>query len=416
MSQTSVLLVDDEDAALEALAFAVPEGTTALKAHSAEEAVEILKRRAVAAVLCDLNMPGGGGKELLRTVKARWPGTEVAVVTADAGLGSAVECMRLGAVDYVTKPWDLNVLRPALRRWIEQGERKQRQFTQGLSMPLPGSELVGSSALIGELRVRVRRAAEHDSAFLLQGPAGSGKSLAAACVHRLSPRRTGPWVVVDCARLMADEALAALFGLEQEAAGAVSFASPGAFDRADGGTLLLKNVEALSLDAQSGLLTALQNREVRRVGSGRRRLVDVRVLSTTRADLSVLVEQGSFLKSLYWRIVGTPLRVPALDERGGDKLELATYFLQGLAARENRLAPGLDPRLAKRILERSYPGNVEELEDCIRHLYGLSVTGAVCLEPAGHPWVADPEQAFQRALDFFDSHALAWSQGRPALE
>jgi DNA-binding NtrC family response regulator len=370
---TSILVVDDDAAVLESLDLALSDRFKAHACASAEEALELLEKRVFSCVLCDIGLPGMGGEQLLGVIKAQWPATEVVMITAGRDVAQAVRCMRLGAYDYIPKPWALEDLRAVVGRAAEKVQlaRENELLRQAQSGSGP-ERLLGESEPMQQLRELIRKVAAHDSVVLIQGESGTGKELVARSIHTLSSRRRERFVAIGCGSVPADLVESELFGHEKGAFSSAYAARIGKFEYASGGTLFLDDVAALPLAMQAKLLRVLQEREITRLGSNRVIPVDVRVISSTNADLMELVSKGQFREDLYWRLSGVPLRVPPLRERQGDRSLLFRHLLAQVAARYQREVPPVAPTVMEAIERHPFPGNVRELMHLAETLFVLA--------------------------------------------
>ena len=374
----SILLVDDEAAVLEALDLALSDDFQTLTCSSAEAAMALLDQRVFSAVLCDITLPGASGEALLSNIKASWPNTEVIMVTGARDLNQAVRCMRLGAYDYIAKPWDVDEIRAVVGRAVDKARlvRENALLRVGQQVGRP-AELLGSSKAMQELRELVARVAAHDSVVLIQGESGTGKELVARSIHAQSARRRERFVAISCGSIPGDLVESELFGHEKGAFSSAYNTRIGKFEYASGGTLLLDDVAVLPLALQAKLLRVLQEREICRLGSNRQISVDVRLISSTNVDLMDLVKRGQFREDLYWRLRGVPVRVPALRERPGDAEELFTTFLAEVAGRYLRPVPRVAEAVWRSLRTHPFPGNVRELEHLVETLFVLCEEGEI---------------------------------------
>ena len=336
---------------------------------AAEGAAEALVRVQATVALVDLRLPGRGGLELLRELREVEPNLQAVMLTGHGGVPEAVEAMRLGAYDFLTKPTPLDVLEQVLRRAAEKaallGENQRlRRVVSGKDDPF---EILGQSAPVAALREMVARLAPSDAAVLIQGENGSGKELVARNLHRLSPRGEQAFVVLNCGALPSQLVESELFGHERGAFTGADRKRMGLFEAADRGTLLLDEIAELPLPVQPALLRVLQFGEVRPVGHTRSRTVDVRVLAATNRDLAEEVRGGRFREDLYYRLSALVVRVPPLRERREDLVELARTFLARAAARVERPLR-LTAEAERRLAEHPWPGNVRELENAMLRL------------------------------------------------
>jgi len=319
------------------------------------------------AVVTDLRMPGMDGLDFMRRVHDRDPDTPVVVVTAYGAVDSAVQAMRRGAADYVTKPVNVEELLVVLDRALETG--RMRAESQRLRQRLAEREgidtVVGSSPAIRAVLEDVMRVAPSRASVLITGESGTGKELIAAAIHRYSTRAQGPFVKLHCAALAETLLESELFGHERGSfTGAVS-RRDGRFKQADGGTLFLDEVGEISPPVQIKLLRFLQEHEFERVGGNETLKVDVRIVAATNRDLLKRVEDGLFREDLYYRLNVFSLHVPPLREHTTDIPLLAMYFLERQAKENGKALEGFSPEAMTILSRHTWPGNVRELENAV---------------------------------------------------
>ena len=368
-----VLLVDDEPLFLRALVRMLrPERHRLLTAQTADEAVAALADPALEVVLLDLQLGSDSGIDLLERVKRERPEVEVVMLTGDANVDNVVRCMRSGALDYLQKPVkDAHRVRNTVRRAIERRRLVDRTQQQGRALadqevaPL----LIGQSdAMRGVVRI-IESLRQNESTVLVRGESGTGKELVAAAVHLNSPRSAGAFVPVDCGALPESIIDSELFGHEKGAfTGAVG--APGLFRMAEGGTLFLDEIGELPPATQARLLRALQEREVRPVGSARSIPVDLRIVAATHRHLAGMVREGTFRQDLFFRLDVVQIELPPLRERREDIPLLADHFLKKHVRVGGRVL-GLEPDALEPLLAHDWPGNVRELENAIESAIAL---------------------------------------------
>ena len=371
----TVLVADDEAGMRESVARALRrEGLQVTAVEDGAAALDALRREPVDLLVADLRMPGLDGLELLRAAKLVAPDMEVVVLSGHATVEEAVEAMKEGAYDFLTKPFDraplVRVVRQALerRRLVLENRRLQRQVDD-----LAGAEeLVGRSLQIQEVLRLVRQVAPATTTVLILGESGTGKELVARAIHRLSPRREKPFVCVNCAALPDTLLESELFGHEKGAFTGAVARRQGRFEVADGGTLLLDEVADLSPVAQAKVLRVLQEGEFEPVGASRTIKVDVRVLAATNQDLAQLVADRRFREDLFYRLHVISVTVPPLRERRDDVPLLAQHFLRRHAARNHRTLDGFTEAGLARLADYDWPGNVRELEHAIERAVVLA--------------------------------------------
>jgi DNA-binding NtrC family response regulator len=356
-----ILVADDEKAARYGLAKALArDGYHLLEAADIAATREALRGGLPDLVFLDLRMPDGDGRDILRELSAR-PSCEIVVLTAQDDLGTAVECMRLGATDYLTKPYELEHVRAIARRAARRVEleREVGDLRDQLDRKQACGALVGGSRPMLDLYRQMERVAAAPVDVLVRGETGTGKELVARELHRLSGR-TGPFVAVNTAAIAESLAESALFGHVKGAFTGADSNRPGAFEQADGGTLFLDEIGDMPLAAQTKILRVLQERVVQPVGGSRTIAVNVRVVSATHQDLTRAIADGHFRQDLYYRIKGVELFVPPLRSRPEDIVPLANHFLERLPQ-----ALPLAREAIARLVTHPWPGNVRELEHVV---------------------------------------------------
>jgi DNA-binding NtrC family response regulator len=370
-----VLVVDDDAAMCEVLVSDLARhGYQARSASDGREALELLGAADFEAVLTDLNMRGMDGIELCRRVHEHRPGLPVVLLTAFGSLDSAVQAIRAGAYDFVTKPIDIEILVLAIARAVEHrrlGEQL-RLLQEGTMRPDGFDELIGDSPSMRELYALLTRLVDSDVTVLITGESGTGKELVARALHRRSRRSEGPFVAVNCAALPEQLLESELFGHTRGAFTDARQARTGLLLAATGGTLLLDEVAEIPLAMQAKLLRVLQERRVRPIGAEQEVPFDVRLVAATNRDLELEVSEGRFREDLYFRLSVVPLHLPPLRSRGRDVLLLAQHLLERTAQALGRPVVRISPEAAVLLLEYSWPGNVRELQNSIEHAVALS--------------------------------------------
>jgi DNA-binding NtrC family response regulator len=367
-----MLIVDDEQS-IRKLCSTVGEalGFICLEAESGESALALLEEQSVHMVLSDMVMPHMSGLEFLEKVKKLLPRTEVALMTGHGSIETAVQAMKLGAYDYITKPFSpLEELRLFLRRMAEKIRLvEENEFLrQRTDSETAVHGIVGSSNRIQEVLRMVARLKDTRTPVLIYGESGTGKELVARAMHFRGAFAGRPFVAVDCGSLVPTLIESELFGYEKGAFTGALKSKQGLFQSADGGTIFLDEVGELPLELQAKLLRVLQEKEVRPVGSNQRVKVDVRVIAATNRDLEAAYKNGTFRKDLYFRLNVVTLYVPALRERRSDIPTLVHWFL-------DRYAPDSEQHVTsaamKALMQYDWPGNVRELENCVERAVAL---------------------------------------------
>jgi DNA-binding NtrC family response regulator len=378
-----ILVVEDERAigiAIEQLLEAL--GHTVAVVRSGEEAVTALGHGAYDVVVTDLNLPGLSGMDLLRWAREHAPEAAVVMITAYGSERIAVEAMKLGAADYLPKPFDNDELELVVERALEGVvlRRELKRLREQVAGAYRFESLVGRGAAMQRVFDVVRKVASTDLTVLIRGPSGTGKELVANALHYNSRRRSKPFVKVNCAAFARDLVESELFGHERGAFTGAVAARTGQFEAAHGGTLLLDEIGDMALETQAKILRALQEGEVQRVGGNRRIEVDVRVLAATNQDLDTKVRDHSFREDLYYRLNVVSVRLPAVRERMEDLPLLIEHFLAAAAARLGREQQRLAPDAYRALLTHDWPGNVRELEHALERAVALASDDVVKLE------------------------------------
>jgi len=360
------------------------------------EALEAIKTGSFDCVVTDLKMPGMDGVTLLREMRAAECDCSVIVMTAFGTIESAVEAMKLGALDYIQKPFEADQISLLVDRAIQharlrsENEALKRSLSDGDSR-----EMVGDSPVMRSLRDTIARIAPSNNTVLIQGESGTGKELVARRLHASSSRAGRPMLCLNCAALSGNLLESELFGHERGAFTGADRVRKGRFELADGGTLLLDEVSEIPMPLQAKLLRVLQERQFERVGSSATRSIDVRLIATTNRSLSDWVARKRFREDLYFRLSVLPVSIPPLRERREDTPELVGYFLARAASRAGRPVLRVADAAMRLLCEYDWPGNVRELENLCERASVLVVDG-VLTEHIVTPWL----NGIQRAESF----------------
>jgi two-component system response regulator AtoC len=360
------LLVVDDEQSIRRLCMTIGTslGFACAEAESAEAAVTRLDGEAPDLVLTDLKLPSQSGVELLRQIKALLPRTEVAIMTGHGSIESAVDAMKLGAYDYIEKPFRVEKMRLLLQRMAEKIRLvTENQFLrERVSTEENLDGIIGTSANIQDVLRMISRLKDTRTPVLISGESGTGKELAARAIHFRGSMAQTPFVAVDCGSLVPTLMESELFGYEKGAFTGASKSKAGLFQAANGGTIFLDEIGELPLEMQAKLLRVLQEKEVRPVGSNEKINVDVRVIAATNRDLETAYRDGTFRKDLYFRLNVVTIHLPSLRDRRSDIPMLVHHFL-------DRYVPGeslqVTPAAMKSLLQYDWPGNIRELENCV---------------------------------------------------
>ena len=371
----TILVVDDERSigiAIQRLL--AGRGYQVDTALSSEEAIEQLARARYHLMITDLSLQGSSGMDLLRWVKHHSPDTAVVMITAYGSEKIAVEAMKLGAADYLPKPFDNDELELIVERVLEgiTLRRDLRLLQEQVADTYRFENIVGKSAAMQRVFEVIRKVADTDLTVLIRGPSGTGKELVANALHYNSPRRARPLVKVNCAAFSRELVESELFGHEKGAFTGAVAAREGKFEIADGGTLFLDEIGDMPLETQAKILRVLQEREFERVGGNRTIKVDVRVIAATNQDLEAKVRDASFREDLYYRLKVVPIVLPPLRERTEDLPLLIEHFLATVATRLQRPPKRLAPDAYRALLAAEWKGNVRELAHAIEQAFVLA--------------------------------------------
>ena len=348
-------------------------GFTASTVRSGAEALGLVGRHEFDALVTDLRMKGMDGLVLCRRVRETTAELPVIVLTAFGDYAAAVEAVRAGAYDFLSKPVKLDVLSLALERAVER--RRLRQEVKALQKSRGGHAmggLVGQSSAMRKVHDLLARIAPAETSVLVRGESGTGKELVARAIHRGSPRHAVPFVTINCSALPENLLEGELFGYERGAFTDARAPKTGLFAQASGGTLFLDEIGDLSLGLQAKLLRALQDRAVRPLGSTKEIPFDVRLVTATNRDLETAVEEKRFREDLYFRVNVVEVHLPPLRVRGNDILELAAHFLRDFAERGSKPVTALTAEVGEKLLAYPWPGNVRELQSVIERAVALT--------------------------------------------
>jgi two-component system response regulator PilR (NtrC family) len=394
-----ILVVDDEQSLREVLSIMLKRaGYTVTSAADGEEAIEHLSKEIFDLVITDLRMPKVDGMEILKAVKSASPETVVLVITAFATADSAVEAMKHGAYDYLTKPFQVDEVQLIIRNALEKRRLTTENMLLKREMASQSSfaQLVGQSDAMQKVFDVVRKVADSKSNVLIFGESGTGKELVARAIHYNSARSSMPFMAVNCSAVPETLLESELFGhVKGSFTGAVSNKA-GLFEVANGGTIFLDEIGDTTPTIQVKLLRVIQEREFRRVGGNQDIKVDVRIVAATNKDLEKAVADGSFREDLYYRLDVIPIRLPPLRLRSGDIPLLVTHFLERFSKESGKPMPVLTPEAMHVLLGHEWRGNVRELENLIERVVAFSAGGAVTDEDV-RGWLNRPMEPPQQA-------------------
>ena len=389
-----ILVVDDEPGVRKGIAQVLSEqGHAVLTAADGKEALALMAEAAPNLVMLDVRLPGLDGIELLKIIRQEHPETGVIMITAYPNIEGAVECIKLGALDYVVKPFRIDDLEAAVKKALEtlkeglafQPLRPEKLLEQGMDT------IIGASPAMQQVFAKIRRAAPSDSTVLITGESGTGKELVARAIHNLSPRADREFVAVDCSALVETLLESELFGHVKGSFTGAHQTKHGLFELANHGTFFFDEIGNLSLNIQAKLLRVIQEREFMQVGSQKRIKLDIRIIASCNQDLREAIKAGTFREDLYYRVSVVPIHLPPLRERMGDIPLLAEHFLRKHAQKSNREVKGFSPRALKMLSDYSWPGNVRELEHTIERI--LILEDGEVIQPEHLPSFISQRQA-----------------------
>lgn len=374
MAKAQILIVEDDHDLREALVTTLELAKFRVReAADAEQALARLAESPVDMVVSDVNMPGKSGHELLHEVQRHYPGLPMMLITAYGQISHAVSAMQAGAIDYLVKPFEPAVLVDAVSKVVGGGRQKS------------GDQPVAEDPISKRMFQLAAKVASSDSTVMISGESGTGKEVLARYIHQQSPRSEQPFVAINCAAIPENMLEAILFGHEKGAFTGAVASSPGKFEQANGGTILLDEISEMDLSLQSKLLRVLQEREVERVGGRKTISLDVRVIATTNRDLADHVREGKFREDLYYRLTVFPMHWQPLRERTLDIMPLASALLKTHCRKMKLTGVTFAPDARNALMAHQWPGNVRELDNAIQralvlHQGNVIHASDLCLE------------------------------------
>ncbi|MEX5215636.1 MAG: sigma-54 dependent transcriptional regulator [Nitrospiraceae bacterium] len=387
-----ILVVDDEPSLRDVLGIMLKKaGYTTTLAADGEEAVSQLNKEIYDLVITDLKMPGVGGMEVLKAVKSASPDTVVLVVTAFGSPDTAVEAMKLGAYDYLTKPFQVDEVQLIIRNALE----KRRLSTENLLLKRAMashsslSNIIGQSDAMQQVFDVISKVADTRSNVLICGESGTGKELVARAIHYNSARSQMPFVAVNCSAMPETLLESELFGHMKGSFTGAMANKAGLFEIANGGTIFLDEIGDMTMATQVKLLRVIQEREFRRVGGTQDVKVDVRIVAATNRDLERAVAEGTFREDLYYRLDVIPIRLPPLRMRTGDIPLLVQHFLERFSKESGKPSPSVTPDAVEALVSHEFRGNVRELENLIERAVAFSTGGPITADDV-RAWLHKP--------------------------
>ena len=426
----TVLVVDDEEGVRASFRVLLEDECAVLEAEDGEQALEVLRRHEVDVVMLDQRMPGEPGIDVLSRIKTLDPSVVVVLATAVHEVRTAVEAIKRGAYDYITKPFDVEDIELLVRRALDKRALEREVLYLRSTLPRGVDAMIGRNVEMARIYQLIAQIAPTSATVLVTGESGTGKELVARAIHAQSPRARRPFVAVNVAALPDALVESELFGHEKGAFTGALAQKPGRFELAHSGTLFLDEIGSLRLDLQTKLLRALQQREIERLGGGRTVRVDVRVVAATNVNLRQAVRERRFREDLYYRLNVVPIAVPPLRERRDDIPLLVDHFLVKYAREFNRDVRGVSDGALEVLARYDWPGNVREMENIIQRsvvLAGgpvlqlqdlpldlaLPETGARLGEDTGLP-LREAREQFERQYVLRVLERVGWNQSRAA--
>ncbi len=383
MDNPTALIVDDEPDIRELLEITLLRmNIDTVSAANLAEARAALKKHDFRLCLADMRLPDGDGIDLVREIHEKYPGTPVAMITAHGNMETAIEALKAGAFDFVSKPVDLPVLRNLVNTALKLHQPGEKQVG---SMAQKASEcpLRGGSSAMEKVRELISKLARSQAPVHITGESGTGKELAARLIHQISPRNDGPFVAVNCGAIPHELMESELFGYKKGAFTGAVTDKTGLFVEANGGTLFLDEVADLPLSMQVKLLRVIQEKMVRPVGATTEVRIDVRIISATHQNLARKVKEGEFRQDLYYRLNVIELHMPSLRQRPEDIPELTQHLLENIAGNYQQPVPRLQEEALNALRTHHFPGNVRELENILERAFALCENGVITLDDLG---------------------------------
>ncbi len=371
--KSTILIVDDEPGARESLGVILEDDYQVLSVGNGQEALETLQKKPIDLILLDVNMPDMDGLAVLRKIKEQDEEIDVIMVSALNQARKAVDAIKLGAYDYITKPYEPEDILSTVNRVIsKQKLYKELDFLRREVEESRGfDQIVSQTKTMREIFQLIKKVAFTSTNILITGESGTGKELIARSIHRQGNRRNGPFVAINCAAIPSELMESEMFGHEKGAFTGAHTRTIGKFEYANGGTLFLDEVSVLRSDLQAKLLRVLQEREIERIGSNKPIKVDIRVVSATNTNLEDAVIQGKFRQDLYFRLNVVPIPIPPLRERREDIPLLAKHFLNKFNTAFNKKIPGFTEKAMDALTKYHWPGNIRELENLVERFVVL---------------------------------------------
>ncbi|NQT30622.1 MAG: sigma-54-dependent Fis family transcriptional regulator [Candidatus Saganbacteria bacterium] len=372
--KATILVVDDEKSMRESMRMLLAENYTVHLARSGKEAIEIVKNYRIDLVLLDIRLPEIDGVEILKIIKGHDDSIEVIMVTAVVTVKKAVEAIRIGAYDYITKPFDIDSLQEQVEKVLEKRMLKEENTSlrKLIEKDYQFEKIVGKSREIRDVFKIIDDVAKSNATILISGESGTGKELVARAIHNRSPRKNKLFVAINCAAIPENLLESDLFGHERGSFTGATQRQIGKFEIANGGTLFLDEISSMPMAMQAKLLRTIQQREIERIGAGYTTPVDVRIISATNSNLRVAIKKYKFREDLYYRLNVIPIHLPPLRERSEDIPLLANHFINKYNREFSKKIKGIKKPALELLENYDWPGNIRELENLIERLMVLT--------------------------------------------
>jgi DNA-binding NtrC family response regulator len=398
-----VLIVEDEIEMLNSYEHMLSKKYTVYRAVDAKEMFECIKKESIDIILLDIMLPGMSGLEAMETIRD-YSDAEIIMVTADNTVKTAIRAVKLGAYDYITKPFEIDDLLVAISKALEKTDlAKEVRYLKSELQPQVYEDIISASDKMKQIFSIINEVSNSQSTVLITGESGTGKELVARAIHRSGSNKDKPFVAVDCAAIAENIAESELFGHEKGAFTDATSQKIGKFEMANGGTLFLDEIGNLSEDIQCKILRVLQEREITRVGGTKTIKIDTRVLCATNLDIKKAVKEKKFREDLYYRLNVIPLNLPALSERKADIPLLVEHFIEVFNKELGKKVAGVSREAMECLVNYSWPGNVRELKNIVERLVALSKESIIT--PKGLP-VDILLSESEKTEDYYDKISL----------
>ena len=369
----TILVVDDDKSVIDSFDVMLSDNYNIVSANTGEDALDLIQEQSVDLILLDIRLPGIDGMEVLKQIKELDPQIEIIMITAVKTVKNAVQAIKLGACDYIVKPFDIHEVKHVISKTLRkrQLEREVGYLRTEARKPAGRDLLIGQSFKMRKIYDLIDNMAKTEATVVIYGESGTGKELVARAIHYNGPRADKPFVTVDCATIPGTLIESELFGHEKGAFTGATGQKLGRFEIGNSGTIFLDEIGNLGPDVQAKLLRVIQEREIQRVGGRRPIKIDVKIIAATNIDLKEAIKLGNFREDLFYRINVVPINLPTLRERKEDIPLLIHYFLNQYNKKFNRTISGFTDQALKYLVSYRWPGNIRELQNIIERLVAL---------------------------------------------